>query len=326
MRRREFITLASSFAAWPLAARAEQPAVAVIGFLSSESPALSTERLRAFHQGLGESGHAEGRNVAIEYRWAEGRYDRLPELTADLVRRHVAVIVATGGNASARAAKTATATLPIVFFTGANPVQAGLVTSLNRPGGNLTGVTSLGVELGQKRLELLHEVVPKAAVMALLVNPTNRSAEIQVSDVQAAARALGRQLHVLHASTEHDIDAAFATLVQLRAGALVIAPESFFNSRSEQFAALALRHAVPTVFSYRDFAAARGLMSYGASITDAYRQVGVYAGRILKGEKPADMPVLQSTRIELIINLGTANALGLTIPPSVLARADEVIE
>ena len=326
MRRREVIAALGGAAAWPLAARAQQPAMPVIGFLSSESPDLSTERLRAFHQGLGETGHVEGRNVAVEYRWAEGRYDRLPELTADLVRRHAAVIAATGGNASALAAKTATATIPIVFFTGANPVLAGLVASLNRPGGNLTGVTSLGVELGPKRLELLHELVPRATVMALLVNPANRSAEFQVRDVQAAARALGRELHVLHASTEHDIDAAFETLVQLRAGALVIAPESFFNSRAEQLAALTVRHAVPAIFSYRDFAAAGGLMSYGASITDAYHQVGVYAGRVLKGEKPADMPVQQSTRIELIINLRTAKALGLAVPLSVLGRADEVIE
>jgi putative ABC transport system substrate-binding protein len=327
VNRRSVITLLGGAAvAWPLAARAQQPAMPVIGFLSSESPDLSTERLRAFHQGLGETGHVEGRNVAVEYRWAEGRYDRLPELTADLVRRHAAVIAATGGNASALAAKTATATIPIVFFTGANPVLAGLVASLNRPGGNLTGVTSLGVELGPKRLELLHELVPRATVMALLVNPANRSAEFQVRDVQAAARALGRELHVLHASTEHDIDAAFATLMRLQAGALVIAPESFFNSRAEQLAALTVRHAVPAIFSYRDFAAAGGLMSYGASITDAYHQVGVYAGRVLKGEKPADMPVQQSTRIELIINLRTAKALGLAVPLSVLGRADEVIE
>ena len=254
----------------------------VVGFLSSESPDGYADRVRAFRQGLSETGYVEGRNVAIEYRWAEGHYDRLPAMAADLVRRQVAVIVA--NTPAAPAAKAATTTIPDRLF-GGDPVAAGLVASLNRPGGNLTGVTTLNVELGPKRLELLHELVPTATVIALLVNPTNPNAETLSRDLQAAARTLGLQLHVLHASTERDFDTAFATLAQLRAGALVIGPDAFFNSRSEQLAALAVRHAVPAIFQYREFAAAGGLMSYGGSITDAYRLVGVYTGRILKGEK-----------------------------------------
>ncbi|MFL6821208.1 MAG: ABC transporter substrate-binding protein [Xanthobacteraceae bacterium] len=326
MRRREFIALLGGAAtAWPRAARAQQPAMPVIGLLDGRSADNSVHLMAAFRRGLNETGYVEGRNVAIAYYWAHGQYDRLPALAADLVRRQVTVITASG-NASALAAKAATATIPIVFSSGVDPVQAGLVTSLNRPGGNLTGVTTLGVELGPKRLQLLHELVPKATIVALIVNPTNRSSEIQVSDVQVAARALGLELHVLHASTERDIDSAFSALIPLRAGALVIAPESFFNSRSEQLAALTVRHAIPAIYSYREFVAAGGLMSYGGNIADSYRQVGVFVGRILKGEKPSDLPVQQSTKAELFINLTAAKALGLTVPLPLIGRADEVIE
>jgi ABC-type uncharacterized transport system substrate-binding protein len=326
MKRRTFITLLGGAAtAWPLAVRAQQSAMPVIGVLDGRSADESTPLVAALRRGLNETGFVEGRNVAIEHHWAHGQYDRLPALAADLVRRQVTVI-ATSGNASALAAKTATATIPIVFLTGADPVQAGLVASLSRPGGNLTGVTSLGVELGPKRLELLHELVPAATTIAILVNPANRSAEIQVRDIQAAARTLGLELHILQASTEREIDAAFAALTRLRAGALVISPEAFFNSRSEQLAALTVRHAVPAIYTYREFAAAGGLMSYGGSITDSYRQAGIYVGRILKGEKPADLPVQQSAKVELIINMKTAKALGLTVPFALLGRADEVFE
>lgn len=297
----------------------------VIALLEGRSADSSAHLVAALRRGLGETGHVEGRNVAIEYHSVQGQYHGLPTLAADLARRRVSVIAASG-NASALAAKAATATIPIVFNTGADPVQAGLVASLNRPGGNVTGVTSLGVELGAKRLGLLRELIPTAAIVALLVNPANRSADVQVRDAQAAARALGAELRVLHASTERDIDVAFATLVQMRTGGLVIGPESFFNSRSEQLAALTVRHAVPAIYTYREFAAAGGLMSYGGSITDTYRQVGVYIGRILKGEKPADLPVQQVTKVELIINLKTAKALGVTVPLTLLGRADEVIE
>jgi putative ABC transport system substrate-binding protein len=326
MRRREFISLLGIAATFgPHAARAQQPAMPVVGFLDGGSAESSVHNMAAFRRGLTEAGYVEGRNVAIEHRWAQGQYERLPALAADLVRRRVAAI-ATSGNASARAAKAATATIPIVFVTGADPVETGLVESLSRPGGNVTGVTSLGVELGPKRLELLHALVPKAAAIAFIVNPNNRSSELQSRDMQAAAHSMGRQIHVLPASTEREIDVAFATLIQLQAGALVIGPESFFNSRSEQFAALAVRHAVPAIYTYREFVAAGGLMSYGGSITDSYRQVGVFVGRILKGEKAANLPVQQTAKAELFINLKAAKALGITVPLALLGRADEVIE
>ena len=324
MRRRGFITLLSGVAVgWPFAARAQQPVVGVLGPGSQESDAF---RITALSQGLKQAGYVEGQTVAIEYRGAEGQFDRFPALVADLVRRQVSVI-ATGSTPTARAAQAGTTTVPVVFSIASDPVQLGLVASLNRPGGNLTGVTVLGVELGSKRLELLHELVPRATVMALLVNPTNPSlAETISKDAQAAARILGLQLHVLHASTERDIDAAFATLLQLRAGGLVVSSDTFFTSQLQQLVALTLRHAVPAIFHVRKFAAAGGLMSYAASFAEAWRQVGVYCSRILKGEKPADLPVVQSTRVQLVIKLKTAKALGLTVPLPLLARADEVIE
>jgi putative ABC transport system substrate-binding protein len=295
----------------------------VIGFLNSASPDPYAYLVRAFRQGLSETGYGEGSNVVIEYRWAEGQYDRLPALADDLVRRQVSVIAATSTPA-ALTAKAATTTVPIVFSTGSDPVKLGLVGSLSLPGGNVTGVTQLNVEVGPKRLELARELLPAATVVALLVNPTNPIAE--TLDLRAAARTLGLQLHVLRASTEGEIDDAFAILVRLRAGALVIGSDVFFNTRSEQLAALAVRHAVPAIFHLREFVAAGGLMSYGGSLRDSYRGAGGYTGRILKGDKPADLPVQQSTKVELIINLKTANALGLTIPLPLLARADEVIE
>jgi putative tryptophan/tyrosine transport system substrate-binding protein len=312
--------------AWPLAARAQQAAMPVIGFLNSSSPDADGDRMRAYRRGLSEAGYVEGRNVTIEYLWADDHNDRLSSMAADLVRQRVNVIV-TGGTPATLAAKAATATIPIVFVLSTDPVQAGLVASLNRPGGNLTGVTGLNVELAPKKLELLHELLPSATILGLLVNPTNAiAAESEARTVQAAARTLGLQLHVLRASTERDFDSAFASLAQLRAGALVIGSDLFFTSRSEQLAALTVRHAVPSIYQFREFAAAGGLMSYGGSITDWGHQAGIHTGRILAGAKPADLPVQQATKVELFINLKTAKALGLTVPSTLLVTANEVIE
>jgi putative ABC transport system substrate-binding protein len=326
--RRELIAgISRAAAAWPLAARAQQPAMPVIGYLGSESPDVFAGRLRAFRQGLSETGYVEGNNVAIEYRWAENQSDRFPALLEDLVRRKVTVIAAVTGTPPALAAKAATTTIPIVFVTAGDPVALGLVASLNRPGGNLTGVATLTVELGAKQLEVLRELVPTATIIALLVNPTNpTNAERLSRDLQAAAAAVGLQLHVLHASTERDFDAVFASLPRLRADALVIGSDPFFNSRNQQLVALAMRYAMPTMYPFREYAMAGGLISYGNSFADAHRQVGVYTGRILKGAKPADLPVQQATKVELIVNLKTAKALGLTVPLTLLGRADEVIE
>ena len=319
IRRRDFITGLGGAAAWPIMARAQQAAMPVIGFLGSESLDLDAVRLRGFQQGLGETGFVEGRNVAFEYRRAEG--------LADLVSRKVAVIAMFAGPPAALAAKAATATIPILFVTAGDPVAMGLVASLNRPGGNVTGVTTLAVELGAKQLEVLTELIPTATVVALLVNPTNPTiADPLVRELQSAARIRGVELRVLHASTESDLDTVFETLPRLRASALVISSDPFFNSRPRQLAALAARHAVPTMYPFREYVAAGGLVSYGDSLTDGYRIAGGYAGRILKGEKPADLPVQQATKIELFINLKTANALGITVPITLLGRADEVIE
>ncbi len=324
MRRREFVSLLGGATVWPLASRAQQPTMPVIGFLNAASREAYVPYVAGFRRGLKETGYVEGQNVAIEYRWAEGQYDRLPAMAAELIRRQVAVIVA---NTPAWAAvKAATTTIPIVFVTGGDPIDSGLVASLSRPGGNLTGVTNLNADLGPKRLEVLHELVPTMTTMALLVNPTNPLAGTISRDLQAAARPLGLQLHVLRASTERDFDTVFTTLARLRAGGLVTSTDPFFNTRSQQLAALALRHAVLTIYHNREFVAAGGLMSYGGSTTDSYKQVGILTGRILKGEKPADLPVQQSTKVELVINLKTAKALRLTFPLSLLGRADEVIE
>ena len=326
MRRREFLTLlGGAAAAWPFSARAQQT-TPEIGFLSSASHQSYAHVVAAFRQGLKEIGYVEGQNIAVEYRWAEGQYDRLPLLVAELVRRQVSVI-ATTSTPAAFAAKAATTTIPIVFEIGFDPVEVGLVTSLNRPGGNLTGVTNLGVEVSAKQLQLLHELVPAATSIALLVNPSNRTlAEAVSRETQPAAAKLGLQLHVLHASTEHDFGIVFAALAQLRASALIIGADSFLISRSEQLAALVVQHAIPASFYFREFVVAGGLMSYGGSFTDAHRKLGVYVGRILKGEKPADLPVLQPTKFELVINRKAAKALGLTIPDKMFALADEVID
>ena len=321
-RRELLAALGGAAAAWPLAARAQQAALPTIGFIRANTPEKSVASVAAFRQGLSETGYVEKQNITIEYRWAaQGHYDQLPALAADLVRRKVSVIAATTAQA-ALAAKAATASIPIVFETGGDPIQLGLVASLNRPGGNITGVTQLSSELLSKRLGLLHDLLPAAAAIGFLVNPTYPGAESQARDLQDAARTLGLQMHVLNAGTEAEINTAFANFAKLRVG-VGAGP---YAERAEQFVTLAARHALPTFYQYREYVAAGGLISYGASITDAYRQAGVYTGRILKGEKPGDLPVLQPTKFELVINLKTANALGLTIPPGVLALADEVIE
>jgi putative ABC transport system substrate-binding protein len=325
--RREFITLVGGgAAAWPLAARAQQPPMPVIGFLNGASPEGYASFVAAFRQGLKEAGYVEGQNVTIEYRWAESQYDRLPSLAAELVQQKVSVIAATTTPA-ALAAKAATSTVPIVFTTGGDPIKLGLVASLGRPGGNVTGSTQLSVEVGPKRLELARELFPAATTFALLVNPANPLAATVSKDLEAAADTLGMRLHVLHASTEADFEAAFATAAQLRAAALVIStPDPMFGSQAAQLGALALRHSVPAIYFRREFTAAGGLISYGASITETYRLAGLYAGRIIKGEKPADLPVVQSTKVELILNLKAARALGITVPLPLSGRADEVIE
>jgi putative ABC transport system substrate-binding protein len=327
MRRREFIGLVGGASvAWPLAGRAQQPGMPVIGYFSARSPESDVPMVAAFREGLKEAGYIEGKNVAIEFRWGLGQYDRLPALANDLVTRRVDVIVTSGGDTSALAAKAATTTIPIVFVSGGDPVQAGLVGSLNRPGGNITGVTSLLTVLGGKQLELLRELVPKASVIGLLINPNEPTSESQVGDVQAAAREIGVQLIVLRASTERDIDAAFATLVQQRVGALILAISPLFLTQADKLVALAARHTVPVMYFRREFAAAGGLVSYGSGTAEYYRQIGVYAGRILKGEKPGDLPVVRSTKFELVINLKTAKALGIHVPTSMQLLADEVIE
>jgi putative ABC transport system substrate-binding protein len=325
MRRREFITLLGGAAAWPMAARAQQSAMPVIGFMHVGTPKEDEYLRAAFQQGVSETGYIEGHNVTIEYHWAEGHADRLPELAADLVHRRVSVIAATSTPA-ALAAKDATATIPIVFETAGDPIKLGLVASLNRPGRNVTGMTQLSSELVAKRLGILHDLIPTATTIGLLVDPTDPRAESQTEEMQEAAHAIGLQMHVLNASTEGEINAAFAILSQLRLGALLVGASNLFTRRREQFVMLAAQQGVPAIYQYREYAAAGGLISYGTSITDAYRQAGIYVGLILKGEKPGDLPVLRPTKFELVINLKTAKTLGLTIPPGVLAIADEVID
>jgi ABC-type uncharacterized transport system substrate-binding protein len=326
MRRRQFITLLGGAAAWPLAAHAQQPAMPVVGYLYSGAAETGAYLAAAFRQGLNEVGFVEGRNVAIEYRWAENRPDRLPELAADLVRRRVAVIATLGTPASVLAAKAETATIPIVFRSGADPVEAGFVASLNRPGGNVTGVTTLSWETNTKRLGLLHELVPRAARVALLLNPTDVNVEHLTKDVQTAAATLGVQLDILSATNSREIELAFVSLTHKRADALMSAPQGLFNNRRVQIVTLAARHGLPTIYPARDYVEIGGLMSYGANAHDQFRQAGIYVGRVLKGEKPADLPVLRASKFDLVINLPTARAFGIEVPTTLLARADEVIE
>jgi putative tryptophan/tyrosine transport system substrate-binding protein len=326
VKRRSFITLLGATAAWPLAARAQQPAMPVIGFLSGRSPDEAASAVDAFRQGLGEIGYIEGQNVTIEYRWAEGDYDRLPALAAELVARQVAVIAATGGEASGLAAKGATATIPIVFTMGGDPVELGLVVSLNKPGGNVTGVTFIVGDIATKRLGLLRQLVPNATTIAMLVNPSYPATSAEVRDVQAAARTIGLQIDLLTASTSREIDAALATFIRKRPDALFVGGDPFLLGQRDQIASLAAHHAVPTTYPQREYVDAGGLMSYGTSVPKGYPQAGVYTGRILRGAKPAELPVLQPTNLELAINLKTAKALGLDVPDKLLAIADEVIE
>jgi putative ABC transport system substrate-binding protein len=327
MRRRDFITLLSSAAvAWPIAARAQQPAMPVIGYLSARSPDDTAHLVAAFRRGLGEGGFVEGQNVTIEYRWALGQYDRLPAMAAELARRPVAILATTGGEPAALAAKAATSTIPIVFLIGGDPVKVGLAASYNRPGGNATGMNILTATLEAKRLGLLHELVPQAATIGVLLNPNFQPAESQLRDVQEAARTIGLQIHVLHAGTDRELDAAFETIAQQRIAALAVTADPFFDTRRDKLVALAARHAVPTMYHFREFAAAGGLISYGIDTLETNRQLGVYAGQILKGAKPADLPVMQPTKFEFVINLKTAKALGLDVPPGLSARADELIE
>ena len=326
MKRRKFVALlGGTVVACPFGLRAQKSAMPVIGFLGSASPAQVAPYLAGFRRGLNETGYVEGKNVAIEFRWAEGHYDRVPALVADLVRRQVTILFATGAGGGARAAKAATSTIPIVFTTGRDPVEMGLVASLSHPGGNLTGINFFTSELREKRLELLHALVPKATVIAYIVNPDGTT-ESSTRKVQETARTFGLQLQVLSAANEQEIDAAFATFGQLRPGALLVDADIFFNARREQFVALAARYKVPAIYEGREYAAAGGLMSYGASLPEAWRLAGIYVGKILNGAKPADLPIMQSTKIELVINAKTAKALGLTIPQSLLLRADEVIQ
>ena len=326
LRRREFITLLGGAAAWPLAVRAQQPAMPVIGFLHPQSPEAFAEPMRGFRQGLKDTGYVEGENVTIEYRWADNQIDRLPAMAAELVRRRVAIIVATGGGPSALAAKAATTAIPIVFNIADDPVSQRLVATLARPGGNITGVSILSTELTTKRLNLLHELVPGGVRVAVLVNPNGPSADVTVREIEAAAGTVGLKIHVLKASTSREIDAAFANFVRERPDALFVGNDAFLTSRRVQLVHLATLHRLPATYALRDYAEVGGLMSYGASLMDAYRQVGLYAGRILKGSKPADLPVVQASKFELVINLQTARLLGLTVPPTLLATADEVIE
>jgi putative ABC transport system substrate-binding protein len=327
MQRRKFITLIGSTAVgWPLSVRAQQPAMPVIGFLNAASSDGYAERMRGFHQGLKDEGFVEGENVAIEYRWADNQINRVSAMAAELVRRQLGVIVAAGGNAALDAAKAATTTIPVLFITPDDPVKLGYVTSLARPSGNLTGITFLGSELGAKRLELLRDLIPATTRVAVLFNPATPASESRLSEVQAAARAMGMQIHVCKASTSHEIELAFAAMVREGAEALLLIPDPVFNGRRIQMVHSASRHGLPAIYWQREFADAGGLMSYGSSISDAFRQVGRYSGRILKGAKPADLPVVQSSKFELVINQQIARLLGLTIPSALLIRADEVIE